>query len=86
MTQIEYVDDEQPPTVKQIRDLLTENEDGVVAVAVCAPSGLNLLTNAEATPAEIEKARMQLSGLLEHFDELVAVAKANSAGAGDADA
>lgn len=78
MPEIEYVDDEQSKTVDQIHDLLAEGEDGVVAVAVCSPAGLNFLTKANASPEELEDARLQLTGLLEHFDELVDAARQNS--------
>lgn len=84
MTEIEYVDDEASATVEQIHELLAEGEDGVVAVAVCSPAGLNFLTKALATQEELEEARQQLTGLLEHFDELVAAAAANSSANADA--
>lgn len=78
MPEIEYVDDEASATVEQIHELLAEGEDGVVAVAVCSSAGLNFLTNAQATEEELEEVRLQLTGLIEHFDELVAAAAANS--------
>lgn len=78
MPEIEYVDDEQSRTVEQIHDLIEEGEDGVVAVAVCSPHGLNFLTKATASPDELEDVRLQLTGLLEHFDVLVDAARQNS--------
>lgn len=77
MPEIEY-DDEQSETVAQIHDVLEEGENGVVAVAVCSPTDLNFITKSDASPEELEIARRQLTGLLEHFDEFVDAARENS--------
>lgn len=85
MPEIEYVDDEQSEIVEEIHELLAESDGRIYAVAISSVDGLNFLTKAEASPEELEETRLHLTGLLEHFDELVAAAKANTGDRGDAD-
>ena len=72
MPEIEYVDHEPTEIVEAVDGLLAESDGSVHAAVLCTADGMHLLMTKDAGQEEIENVRLQISGLLEHFDELVA--------------
>lgn len=77
MPQIDYINNEAPALVQEIGRMFGEDPGDCTLVVINRRDSMHLLTNGDLEVSDFESARLQIEGLLEHFDELIAQARKN---------